>query len=73
MISGVKQPLIEVTDAVTGELVYALRAATPEIRPHVFAPGKYMVRVSDPETGKSSELRDLESRDQLQRTINVVV
>jgi phosphodiesterase/alkaline phosphatase D-like protein len=72
-ISGVKQPVIEVTDAATGELVYALRVAEPSFRPHVFAAGKYTVRVSDPETGKSSELRDLEPKDQPQRPVSINV
>jgi hypothetical protein len=65
--------VIEVSDAATGELVYALRVAEPSFRPHVFAAGKYTVRVSDPETGKSSELRDLESREQAQRAVSINV
>jgi hypothetical protein len=58
-ISGVRQPLIEVIDA-SGELVYAVRAAQPSFRPHVFTAGKYTVRISDPDTGKSTELKNLE-------------
>ena len=59
-ISGVKQPLIEVMEQATGELVYALRVAEPKFTPHVFAAGKYTVRVSDPDTGKSAEVKNLE-------------
>jgi len=59
-ITGAKQPLIEVTAEATGELVYALRVAEPRFRPHVFAAGKYGVRISDPDTGKSAALSGLE-------------
>jgi alkaline phosphatase D len=71
-ISGTKQPLIEVTDQVSGELVYALRVAEPKFRPHVFAAGKYTVRVSDPDTGKASEVKNLEMSDKA-RAITVRV
>lgn len=69
-INGTNQPLIEVFDA-AGELVYGLRLNTASFRPHVFAAGKYRVRVSDPDTGKSKEVRDLEPG--AQRTVNVTV
>jgi hypothetical protein len=61
-IVGIPQPLIEVIEESSGELLYALRVPKPEFRPHVFAEGKYSVRISDPETGKSAALRDLEPR-----------
>ncbi|MGH7956697.1 MAG: alkaline phosphatase D family protein [Opitutaceae bacterium] len=72
-ITGVKQPVIEVTDAATGELVYALRATEPGFRPHVFAAGKYNVRVSDPEAGKSAEVKNLEPREKPQKAMTVKV
>jgi alkaline phosphatase D len=58
-ISGVAQPVIEVSDEANGELVYVLRSPTNTFRPHVFGPGKFTVRVSEPETGKSTTLRGL--------------
>ncbi len=70
-ITGAPQPLIEVTDAASGELVYALRATGPGFRPHVFAPGKYSVRISNPETGKSATLRSLEPTPDPSRRIAV--
>ena len=70
-VAGVKQPLFEVTDQLTGELVYALRTPEPTFRPHVFAGGPYTVRVSDPETGKFTELKNLEPGGN--RTMNVKV
>ncbi len=72
-VTGVKQPVIEVTDEATGELVYAVRAAGASFRPQVFAAGRYAVRVSDPESGKSAIVRGLEPAMDPQRTIAVSV
>lgn len=57
-ITGIAQPLIEVFDA-TGTLVYAIRPTSPDFQPHVFSAGTYLVRVSEPETGKAKELPKL--------------
>ena len=73
VVTGVRQPLFEVIDAASGELVYALRTVEPSFRPHVFAPGKYHVRVSDPESGKASEVRNLEPKTQPQPEVKVNV
>lgn len=73
IITGVKQPVIEVADEVSGELLYVLRSNEPSFRPHVFAAGRYRVRVSDPESGKSAEVRQLEPAIQMQKAINVRV
>lgn len=71
-ITGATAPVIEVIEGSTGELVYTLRVAEPRFRPHVFAPGKYTVRVLDPESGKSRELRDLEP-DESQAPLTVAL
>ena len=72
-ITGVKHPLIEVSDAASGELVYALRVAEPSFRPPVFTLGKYHLRVSDPDAGKASEIKNLEAREQPQSAVTVRV
>jgi alkaline phosphatase D len=59
--SGVKNPVIEVINEATGELGYALRVAGQRFQPHVFAAGKYTVKVSDPDSGKARELKGLEA------------
>ncbi len=48
-------PVLEVIDEATGELVYTLRLATRTFQPHTFAAGKYTVRLLVPETGKVVE------------------
>lgn len=57
-ISGAQNALVEVIDE-KGELVHAIRVQTREWQPHVFAEGRYSVRVSDPENGKSATLTDV--------------
>ncbi len=58
-VSGAAKPVFHVFEDATGELVYALRATGSTFRPHVFAAGKYRVRISDPDRGKSAELKGL--------------
>ena len=48
-ISGVVDPVVQVLDEANGEIVYTVRIAGQSWRPPVFAPGRYTVRVSDPE------------------------
>lgn len=72
-ITGAAQPLIEVIEQSRGELVYALRVNQPTFRPHVFGPGKYSVRVSDPETGRAATLKDLEPGRDASRRLDVKV
>lgn len=58
-VEGAPQPLFEVTEQANGELLYAIRPAAG-FRLPVFASGKYSVRISDPDTGKSAALANLE-------------
>jgi hypothetical protein len=52
---------VEVIEEKSGELVYLLRPKGGSFRPHVFAPGKYTVRVSEPESGRTRSLNGLEA------------
>ncbi|HVW36978.1 MAG TPA: hypothetical protein VHB99_06720, partial [Pirellulales bacterium] len=56
LVTGVDNPVVEVIDEATGELVYALRMAGQTWQPHVFAAGKYTLKISDPDGGKSKQL-----------------
>ena len=60
-ISGVKNPVVQVFEEKSGELVYALRLEGNKFQPHVFGPGKYTVKVGEPGTGKVKELTGLEA------------
>ena len=60
-IVGVKNPVVQVIDEQSQEVVYALRIAGQAFQPHVFAPGKYTVKVSEPESGKAKTLTGLQA------------
>ena len=40
-------PVVQIIDEATGEIVYTLRIKGTSFRPRVFKPGKYTVRVGD--------------------------
>src|SRR5262245_27104790 len=61
-VRGVKEPVVEVIDERNGELVYGLRLKSGSWQPQVFVEGKYTVRVSEPESGKSKEMKGLEAK-----------
>lgn len=60
-ISGVRHPVVQVFEEVSGELVYALRLNAQTFQPHVYAPGRYTVKVGEPETGRMKTLPGLEA------------
>lgn len=72
-IKGIKQPVIEVIDEQSKELVYALRVKGGKWQPHVFAEGKYTVKVSEPETGKNKTLSGLVARSGNKEKLKVSV
>jgi phosphodiesterase/alkaline phosphatase D-like protein len=51
-ITAATDPVVQVVDESNGDIVYTLRIAGQRWRPHVFAAGKYTVKVSDPEAGR---------------------
>ena len=56
-VRGATRPVLEVIEEATGETIYMLRMRGVSWRPHVFAEGKYTLRLSEPETGKRRELK----------------
>jgi alkaline phosphatase D len=56
-VTGAKNPVVQVLDEAGKEVIYSLRVPASGFRPPVFAPGKYTVRVTEPETGKTKELK----------------
>jgi hypothetical protein len=51
-ISGVKDPVVQVFEEKTGELVYAYRLRGSTARPFVFALGNYTVKAGDPDANR---------------------
>jgi hypothetical protein len=58
-ISGAAQPVLQLFEESSGELVYALRLARPEFRPPVFAPGRYTAKIGEPDTNRWTTLTGL--------------
>ena len=56
-ISGVTNPVVQVVDERNGEIVYTVRITGQRWRPHVFAPGTYTIKASDPDSGRERVLR----------------
>lgn len=60
-VTGMTDPVVQVTDEATDEIVYTLRVRGSEFRPMVFKTGRYTVRVGEPGTGRVKTLRGVES------------
>ena len=58
-VTGTQKPLVQVLDEGGKEVLYALRVDPKGFRAPVFAPGKYTLRVSDPESGRVKELNSV--------------
>ena len=58
-ISGATNPVVQIVDEASGEVVYTLRIAGTSWRPHVFSPGKYTVKVSDPEARRERVVKSV--------------
>ncbi len=72
-INGVKNPVLQVIDEKSGELVYAFRLNGQSFRPHVFVPGKYTVIVGEPGTEKTKTLTGLVALAGNQTSLDVKV
>jgi len=51
-VQGISDPVVQVFDEESDELVYVLRIRGSTFSPRVFAPGRYRVRVGDPDLGR---------------------
>jgi hypothetical protein len=72
-IKGMEDPVVQVLEESTREIVYALRLAGQKFQPHVFAPGKYTVKVGDPDAERWKELSGLEAAAENRRTVKITM
>jgi hypothetical protein len=72
-IAGIKGAVVQVIEEATSEVVYTIRLASGKFQPHVFAPGKYTVKISDPDAGRWKELKGLEATAENRQTVEVRV
>ena len=58
---GIVDPVVQVVEEKTGEILYTLRISGTEFRPFVFKPGNYLVYCGEPGTASWKELKGLGS------------
>jgi alkaline phosphatase D len=51
-INGMNDPVVQVVEEASGEVIYTLRIKGDQFRPKVFARGRYSVKVGEPGTSK---------------------
>lgn len=56
-VTGLRDPVVQVIDEASGEVVYTLRIQGDRFRPMVYGPGRYTVRVLDTESGRAQVRR----------------
>ncbi len=56
-VAGTDHPLVEVLDASSQEILYAIRIPSGSFTPKVYEKGEYVVRITDSRTGESKEFR----------------
>ena len=60
--TGATNRLVQVIHEARGELVYNLRIQGQSFQPHVFAKGKYTVKILDPDSDRTAELAGIVAR-----------
>ena len=71
-VKGVTDPVVQIIQESSGEVVYTIRIKGDKFRPKVFEEGKYSVKVSDQK--RSRLLKNIDSvSDKEQKTIDVVL
>ncbi len=63
-ITGMDNPVVQVIEERTGEIVYTLRIKGDRFRPKVFAPGTYTVRVGDQDAGTMRSIEGITAGDE---------
>jgi alkaline phosphatase D len=70
-ISGAIDPVVQVVDESTDEIVYTVRIAGQSWRPPVFAPGTYTVRISAPNAGRERVVKGVVAETDALQTLYV--
>lgn len=60
-VSGIVNPVIQIIDEATGEIIYTVRIKGVSFRPKIFKEGVYTVKVGEPGTEKMKALYSLHS------------
>lgn len=68
-VQGMTDPVIQVVDEATKEVVYTLRVKGDQFRPMVFSSGPFTIRVGEPGTDQVNEFRAVEPTGSTQATL----
>ncbi|RFC45190.1 MAG: hypothetical protein DVB23_002059 [Verrucomicrobia bacterium] len=71
-VSGIAKPVVQVWAVSDGKLVYARRLREPTFTPWVLEPGRYDVRIGDPDTGLWIDLKGVEAAEEPYREARVI-
>jgi len=58
-ISGLEDPVVQVVEERSGEVVYTIRVKGASFHPQVFTEGTYILVVGDPDLGKEKRFAGL--------------
>ena len=61
-VKGLPNPVIQIFQQQTGDLVYALRINGQSFQPKVFAPGLYTIKVGEPDANNWQEILDIQAK-----------
>lgn len=61
-VAGLTNPVVQIRESATKELIYALRVNGAKFTPWVFEPGRYDMRIGNPDTGQWTELKGIEAQ-----------
>jgi len=71
-VSGIAKPVVQVWNVADRSLVYARRLREPAFTPWVLEPGRYDVRIGDPDTGLWIDLKGVEAAEEPYRETRVI-
>jgi hypothetical protein len=71
-VSGVANPVVQVWNVADRSLVYARRLREPSFTPWVLEPGRYDIRIGDPDTGLWIDLKGVEAAEEPYREARVI-
>jgi hypothetical protein len=60
-VSGLSNPVFQIIDEASGEIVYTLRIKGSSFRPKVFKEGMYTVKIGEPGTDDMKSIRGVHS------------